>query len=744
MAAIQTKPKGETMNRTFYKSALYVTTALLSVMGSAFAESDAPEEIVVTARRVEERLQDVPISITVYSQQQLSNRNVTTASDLATFTPSLSTDARFGQDNSSFSIRGFTQEFATQPSVGVYFADVVAPRSAGGVTTGNGAGPGAFFDLQNVQVLKGPQGTLFGRNTTGGAVLLVPNKPTADFGGYVEASYGNYNMERVQAVINTPLSDKVRFRAGVDQQKRDGYMKNISGIGPSAFADVNYYALRASLVVDVTPDVENYTIATFSRSKTNGDLPEVFACNPKAFLGALGLTCPEVARLAGKRWTVENNFPNPEDLNQQWQVINTTTWNVSDRLTATNIASYSQTRSVYRSSIFGDNFSFPAAFPGIGGLPLQFVAYTQLPGVNTAYEATYTEELRLSGRTSDNRLTWQVGGYLENSDPVAPFGGTSAHDADCTNTVALQCIDVLSTAFGFPGLGIGGGVNYQQFTTSFRDLGVYGQASYSLTDKLKVTGGLRYTADKTFGTLKEIIYQFPASGPVPHCPAGSTATLPDCLTSASKSSHAPTWLIDLEYSPMADMMLYGKYTRGYREGSIILASPPGFNQYNPEKVDTYELGAKTSFQGAISGTFNLSAFYNDFTNQQIQVAFVQLSHNLAQGGTTGIVNAGKSRIWGTEVESSLNLFKGFRLDTSYAYLNSLLQTLNTGIVPVGFAPLYTSIAGDPLPLTPKHKLSLTGNYTLPLDESLGKISVAANWVYTSSVLTAALAPTGIL
>lgn len=137
------------------------------------------DEIVVTARRMEERLLDVPISITAYNQQQLTDRNVVAAGDLATYTPSLSANLRYGSDNASFAIRGFSQEIRTTASVGLYFADVVAARGGGSTPSGDGAGPGAFFDLQNAQVLKGPQGTLFGRNTTGGAVLLVPKKPTS-------------------------------------------------------------------------------------------------------------------------------------------------------------------------------------------------------------------------------------------------------------------------------------------------------------------------------------------------------------------------------------------------------------------------------------------------------------------------------------------------------------------------------------------------------------------------------------
>ncbi len=120
-------------------------------------------EIIVTARRVEERVQDVPISIQVFSQAQLDRHDITNASDLAQYTPSLSANPNFGNDETTFAIRGFNQDGGSPPSVGVYFADVVAPRGNGnGIPIGDGTNHGDFFDLANVQVLKGPQGTLFG------------------------------------------------------------------------------------------------------------------------------------------------------------------------------------------------------------------------------------------------------------------------------------------------------------------------------------------------------------------------------------------------------------------------------------------------------------------------------------------------------------------------------------------------------------------------------------------------------
>src|ERR1700759_4291138 len=204
------------------------------------AGADDLTEIVVTARRVEENLQDVPISMSVFNQQQLENRNVVLASDLATYVPSLSVNTNFGSDNTSFALRGFVQDNGTAPSVGVFFADVIAPRAASNsIPGGDGAGPGSFFDLENVQILKGPQGTLFGRNTTGGDILLVPKKPTSELSGFVEGGVGNFHDGEFQAVVNIPMSDILRVRAGVVHEGREGYLHSNSGVGPKDFDDID-------------------------------------------------------------------------------------------------------------------------------------------------------------------------------------------------------------------------------------------------------------------------------------------------------------------------------------------------------------------------------------------------------------------------------------------------------------------------------------------------------------------------
>jgi iron complex outermembrane receptor protein len=200
-------------------------------------------------------------------------------------------------------------------------------------------------------------------------------------------------------------------------------------------------------------------------------------------------------------------------------------------------------------------------------------------------------------------------------------------------------------------------------------------------------------------------------------------------------SHAPTWLIDLDYTPTSDLLAYVKYTRGYRAGTIAPNVTTPYNIVRPEKVDTYELGAKTSFAQPIHGIFNADVFYNNFTDQQLQLGF-DAAPGAPVSPTAAPVNAGKSRIWGVELESSITPLSGFTLDASYTYLNTRIQALQSFPTPTGalFVIDGAQRVGDPLALSPKNKYTLTATYTLPLGEPIGKISLGATFTHTDSQL----------
>jgi iron complex outermembrane receptor protein len=772
--------------KTTFRSAVLVSTALACAWPLAGRAQEVKREtsddtgsIIVTARRMEERLQDVPISITVFNQQQLADRNIVTASDLGNYTPSLSTNTNFGSDNSSFAIRGFVQDIGTAPSVGVYFADVVAPRGgSNGTIAGNGAGPGSFFDLQNVQVLKGPQGTLQGRNTTGGAILLVPQKPTEKLEGYVQASGGNYDMWRVQGVLNIPLSDTFRLRVGADHQQRNGYLHNTTGIGPSDFNNVNYTAVRASIVGDLTPNLENYTIASYNISHTNGQVQKPVACDrnaanisTSAFLQAAACSQIDNQAAAGQGfYDVESDVANPVSRLQTWQVINTTTWKATDTLTAKNIISYAQLKDTINSDLFGTAFSptmleapyaarYGASHFTPGADSFDFAQNRVVPGGDSSNESTFTEEFQLQGHSGNNGLVWQGGAYLESSLPLGLVGSLTPSVNNCTNLAAIQCTDIvgsmLSYALGIPQAAHAvhvGSVNLTSGRASYHDVGLYAQATQRLTDRFKITAGFRYTWDRqvddvqqtTFGTFpyppnvgtySTLKCTFPDASNATTLTAATYNATNNCLRHLEQRSSAPTWLIDLDYTPSRDMLIYGKYQRGYRSGTISPNITSNLAIVKPEKVYTFEVGSKTSFHGPVHGTFNVDGFYNNFTNQQLQLGFQPVVAG-SVSPTAAPINAGKSRIWGIEVEGNVALFEGFTVSGGYTYLNTKILKINPITLPAGSPYVLTDayMVGDPTALSPRNKFTITGSYMLPIDRALGKLSVSATFTHTDRQL----------
>ena len=715
---------------------LILTTVATSADNPQAADSSASSgseltEVVVSARRVQERLEDVPMSITVLSQSDLTNDNISNAGDLATYVPALSISSQFGPDATSFVIRGFSQDIGTSPTVGTYFADVVAPRGGFGGTTihaGEGAGPGSLFDLQNVEVLKGPQGTLFGRNTTGGAILLVPQKPTSEFGGYIEASGGDFGEERVQGVINIPVNDELRIRAGFDQQKRDGYVKNISDVGPSTFNNIDYSTFRLSVDANLTPNIENYTIASYTLSDNHGTDTQIVACNPA--LGILGqLACAQLASEGSARgpYTVDNSVPNSQSYIREWSLINTTTWNASDNVTFKNILSYSQLRVINDGGLFGDNFK-------VAGFPLAFTAEDTPPNTPLSSQGSVTEEPRFEGHALGDKLEWQAGLYYEYSYPIGISGSSGPNLISCSNFQYLQCFDL----FGAPGAPVGT-VGQRYGTVTWRDYGVYAQDTYAFTDKLKLTTGIRYTDDITSATTTRYSYQFPPS--VPALTRVCEAPIPagDCIIADHVTSNAPTGLVNLQYSFDKDLMTYAQYARGYRQGGILSTGPIDNTTYKPEHLNAYEVGLKATFEGSVAGVANAAFFYNDFTDQQIQGTFV--STNPAVPVNAGILNAGKSRIFGFDFDSSIAPTDYLKLTVAYTYLDSKLVQINP-VQPNGVYNVFgpNEPQGSELTFSPHNKVSLTPTYLLPVPRTIGKMSVSATYVYTASQLVFGTGP----
>lgn len=754
------------------KSVLCAATALSAAYSMPVLAQDSASEIasgndiVVTARRVEERLQDVPISISVLDSNSIANNNITSAKDITTYTPGLVMQGRYGNDNVAFTIRGFSQEQRTTATVGTYFADVVMPRGSGASQGGDGAGPGQLWDLENIQVLKGPQGTLQGRNSTGGAVLLVPRKPTDRLEGFVEGTLGDYDLMRVQAVANIPVMDTLRIRFGVDRNKRDGYLKNVGNLGTGKYGDdmgsTDYWALRFSAVMDLSPDVENYTIVSYVDSQATPSIPKIVTAyaNPAA-PGAFGtpcsagtsLQCDQFNREAGHgRWAVSNSMADTASTMETWQVINTTKWQVNDNLTIKNIFSYAELRSVNNMDLFGgywliDGTPFGTERPD----QVQTFAYTHAEPVSglTNAQSTMVEELQFQGNSSDGRLTWQGGFYLESSDPLGFSGVQTSIFTPCTDINTFDCRPAGS------GPGIAGQGSFSVSRTEFDSRAIYGQASYDILQNVTFTAGLRYTWDKMKSFIQNETWRVRPPGQTKSVVC-TNPTAPDfggvfpveqrfeiCRQTLKQSTEAPTWLVGLDYKPIDDALLYAKWSRGYRQGGLTIFGADPIQPYEEEKVDTYEAGAKVSWRGSVPGNFNVSAYYNDFSDQQLQ-AGVSCDAALPNyqgpcGPTTAIVNAGKSELYGFEAELGISPFEGFRLNAAYAYLHTKITEIPTGADILASLPpgtLFNSFNlprdGDPLNFAMPHKVNVSASYTLPLSPNVGEITFGGTYVYQSS------------
>ena len=728
----------------YKKSRLFAAAAISffpaeHALAQTAGDGSSDSTIIVTARRVEERLQDVPISISVVDQDRINRANIVSGEDLAKVVPGLNVQSKYGAENANFAIRGFQQEIQTSSSVGTYFGEVISPRSGSpSVQAGDGAGPGSLFDLQNVQVLKGPQGTLFGRNTTGGAVLLTPRKPTDNFEGYVEGSAGNYDMKRIQAVVNVPLADWARARFGVDHQTRDGFAPNASAVGPKDFYDVNYVAARGSLVLDVTPEIENYTIVSYMRSDTNGQMNQLFRANSALAFGQLAV--PQVQRYlaSGRKYQVETSMTDPRVLTNVLQLINTTTWKATDNLTVKNIASYSTFKQTLRQDLYGAAFYIPNATNPIGFVATAFLAPPD--NAHSANQKNITEELQFQGIGMDAKLNYQFGLYYEKSSPNGRAGSQLPNTgATCLFSETKKMSDFRCLP---PGQG-SGRLNETIGELTFINMAAYAQATYAVTDQFKLTGGFRYTYDRSHGQAvgRQFVFVSPPGGGFGQAVFLKCINNYDpvtCVRTARTSTKRPTWTLNAAYNATEDVMVYGTYSRGYRQG----AAAPGYNYPNrpstfgPEKVDNFEAGVKTSFHGGISGYLNVAAFYSNLTAQQLLVAANDTTG--VNNSATAIYNAGKSRVYGFEVESSLRPSSFFRLDAAVTYVHSKLISADFPTAIPGYNVINPSaLAGDPLPYTPKWGINVSGTFTLPVPEEYGKVDFTATYRYNSRYATGA-------
>jgi len=608
------------------------------------------EEIVVTARRTEENLQSVPVAVTALSAKDLERERISNAQDLQGRVPSMTLTSN-GQNRSTEapSVRGQGAAFGASPSVVLYYAEVPFPLDS---SHGNQGGPGKFFDLSNLQVLKGSQGTLFGRNTTGGAVLLEPHKPESEFSASLTSEASSFSGRSLEGLLNTPLiGDELLLRIGLQYKDRDGFTEDATtGV---RYDDVGLLTGRLGLLWKPTESVENYLLAYYTHSRTNGSTWVIDDINrsglnyglPRALGGSVipGLPPPppgpatesdsplgpgclifnalafqrdgritncgqevvDAQRARGPR-KMESDVGLADDTDTG-ALIDHLKVQLNDTTAFRNIASY---------AFYQHRFNWD-----LDGSALGLSEVDNPEDAKSSDTVQLTEEVQLQGSALEDRLRYVAGAYYQKQRPV---GDESQSPIYFFMPVAPAIYSVTNETYA-----------------------PYAQSSYNLggwsprLEGLQLTLGARYTTDKAEGESN----------------AGGTQH------SAKYEESALTYTAGLDYQ-VDDTLFYGKISRGYKGGGFTpLAVTPSKYTYKPEFVFNYEIGQKTDFRlGDTPVRVAAAAFYTDYTDMQ---RAAQDQNGTQAGGA--ILTAGSAVIYGFEIEAMARPSDSLSLMLNYAY-----------------------------------------------------------------------------
>jgi iron complex outermembrane recepter protein len=687
-------PKMSEQAKKLFKFALYASVAAIPAtsaiaapasqadQGTASAQSASAEqaadrqnagipEIIVTARRRDENLQSVPIAVTVVSQQGLKDNNVQKITDLQYLVPSLSATTN-APNEVRLNLRGQgVSGNSGQAGVVLYFNEVPVPNFAGGVGGGvTPAGPGLFFDLESVQVLKGPQGTLFGKNSVGGSILLQSARPKNDFGGQVEVAFGNYNNREIDGAINVPLiSDVLLARVAFNAQKRDGYT-NLLGTPtyPNGIDADNRdsWSMRASVSFRPTDSIQNDTIYTYSRYNCRCTYGILVATYPNGPAG-LDTLLAEQQRL-GIRTALPISL-DPVANGSSESVSNVTRFDLGGGITLKNILGYYN----IKQSLAADQDT----------TVLTYFDYPQFPLVQDVKQ--YTEELQLSGKSFSDRLNWIIGGFYL-SAPIPK-----------TYEVANQQV--------FDGR------SFSLDRTGTSSKGLYAQATLEILSGLKFTGGLRYSKDKSTNSSRN------GSG---YCVGDPNACGIGTQVDSVAKSDALTWTAALDYQVAPGTLVYAKIDRGYRPGGynkrqVGTGAPlPGFG---PEFVTEEEVGIKSDWAvGGVRMRTNAALWFQDYSDIQVQALIPGSINTLTQ-------NAGNAKLWGFELEATAQLSDSLQIGATYNHSNLKYTNFIAGVSPATIAQLQANTTSN----NPPNKYSINANYRIPFSNDDEAIALKANW-----------------
>jgi iron complex outermembrane receptor protein len=666
--------------------------AIAQPAAPADATASAPtafDAVVVTARKREELAQSVPISMSTFDQNSVDRLNIQTLEDLRFSVPSLyAAPSTFREDTLNITIRG-QQNF---PSTGLQF-DTSAAVYVDGVYYARPVGlTGSIFDVADLQVLEGPQGTLVGRNSTGGAILYDTKQPAPGFGGYLKGTAGSYGRQDFEGAINIPLSDTLFLRGSLSSSGERGYIANHffdpatgyrnttpgMGYGRTAgqlalkWAPTDDFSLllRAKISSEQYTGVDYHDLGYFvGTTLAAGNKPSI--CNIPGtctgFTDLLGhvITPYYTNYLTGRTVSTAPGAYNAL-LNSVAREQTYGFWSTEQAVTNENVGHY-QTFSAVADKSFSNGLDVRLLtafrdFDNSGSSAGRGLSYiTNIYNYQTPAYRSYQTELTVNGAAFDNKLKYTGGLFF--------FRETSPGDGD-QNWLYLP-------SAGTPAPVSGRQITYtdplanKEANTSYA---AYAQSTYNLTPTTRITGGLRFTIDERQALLATQVLRFPAT-------AASSATVPNsvfdpgsytldgitysgitracaltdtngvllspanCAVTVKKTFQKPTWTIAIDHDLFDHTLIYATARSGYRSGAINSAAVnPSVTVAQPETVQDYEVGVKSDWKLAgVPFRTNLALYLSDYSNIQIQTTLPNVTLATAPGGvcTQAIYNAGQ-------------------------------------------------------------------------------------------------------
>lgn len=640
-----------------------VALAIAAVPGPARAML---EEVIVTAQKREENVQTVPIAVSALDEETLRNASMLTLDDVSRQVPGF-TVTTYNPVTPQPYIRGIgsnVSDAGTDASVGVFIDGVYAGR-AGGYRAD-------MFDIERVEVLRGPQGTLFGRNVAGGALSVISNRPVHESAAELELTAGDYDLRGVKGMLNGSLGSRVAGRVAFATRERDGDTDNT--VTGSELRDEDNRSARARLLWDASDAVSLLVTGEYSEDDLRGPSARNFwGADPSVVLDStgIGFLSPFLLPSSPDPWRIEaavDGFAEREMYAATAQLD----WDLGFG-TLTAISGYRDLEYRFLDDVFGLAFD-----PASGIEPLL---------TNSADEASdqFSQEVRVT--SGGEGLVWTAGLYyleeeVSRDEVFSPLGDSVLYD---------QAADTSSYA-------------------------AFGQVTFALGDRLDLTVGGRYSYDeKSFDLATSGGGVFALGfGLLTTDPANPEAGPVTFDASDDESWSNFSGRLSLEFSPTDDSFLYATWSQGYKSGGYngqATNYTAAVTPFDEETVDNYEIGFKTEFLQR-RARLNLAAFYMDYQDLQVFVTSYETTAGLF------VDNAGEAEITGFEAEFLLTPIDRFDLTASYAWLDAEL----------GDNELETVEKGNVLTRSPEHSASVAAQYRFPVGR-LGDLLLRADYAW---------------